>query len=83
MLLCLGALFSISGCTKKESPKNCDELATDFQAALVAFLSNQNRETCEDYYDALSDYINGCAILTPAERAQFEEELDDIDCSQY
>ncbi len=83
ILLCTGVLFCISGCTKKESPKSCDALAADFEAALTAFITNPTRETCEDYVDALEDYINGCALLTPAERAQFQQSIDDADCSQY
>jgi len=79
-LLGLSILFILSSCTKK---KSCSELTDDYSDALTVFITNPTQQTCENYIDALRDYIDGCSNLTPAERAALEDDLDNSDCNQY
>jgi hypothetical protein len=80
LLLAAGTLLAVGAC-KKESHKSCSELETDFSNALIAFLTSQTEANCNDYVDALRAYINGCGTLTPAQRATFEDEINQTDCS--
>lgn len=83
VLLCTGVLFCLSGCTKKESLKSCDELLDDVESAAIVFSQNPTQQTCEDYYDAIEDYYDGCRNIPPSVRALYDAWLSEVDCSVY
>ena len=79
-LLALCSLFVFTSCTKK---KSCTELYDEMLDAMTVFISAPTQQTCEDYYSAIGDYVDGCSTLTPAERAALEDDLDNTNCSIY
>ena len=62
---------------------NCTELAAKVSTAAAAFSANATASTCNDYKEAIQDYIDGCDILTDQEVADLELTLDGLDCSIY
>jgi 6-phosphogluconate dehydrogenase (decarboxylating) len=80
-------MLSVNSCKKATDAinptDNCDELMDAYTVALNAWVSTPSETTCEAYVDALDKLINGCAILTAAQRAEFNNQLEDADCSQY
>ena len=86
ILLVLAVLaFTMDSCKKDEEKKtdNCTELAADVTTAGEAFIANMNETTCEAYYDAIQDYYNGCALIPPALKAQYDAALESMDCSGF
>jgi hypothetical protein len=80
------ASLSVNSCKKTAdaltpNPANCDALLNAYSAAVNAYILDQSVANCEAYVDALDNYINGCAILTPAQKQAYNDELDNIDCS--
>jgi len=79
----LGMVFLINGCSKKDSTNNvdnCASLLTSFTNAYTAFATNQTQQTCNAYIQALRNYVNGCATLTPAQKQSYNQELNSADC---
>jgi len=79
-------LISISffSCDKKTEPElnNCVALAEAYTVALTAYLYDQtNSQKCEEFLQAAQDYIDGCDILTPGQKAEIQEQIDEADCS--
>lgn len=80
-------LLPVNSCKKATDPlnptDNCDALTEAYLAALNAWVADPSEATCEAYVDAVDNLVNGCSYLTAAERAEFNSELEEIDCSQY
>jgi len=88
LIVALGiVLLPVNSCKKVADAvnptANCDDLLEAYSAALNAWVADPSEATCEGYVDALDNYVNGDTILTAAQRAEYNSELDDIDCSQY
>lgn len=78
--------ISIFSCDKDKDTvpdtNNCVVLGKAYTEALTAFINDQsNSEKCENFLQAAQDYINGCAILTPEQKAEIQEQIDNADCS--
>lgn len=87
-LMLLGMVFLFDGCSKKDDDdgptgKSCEELADDYYNAVVAFSTNPTEATCNAFEDAVEDYLNGCAILSLAQKQELQQALDENDCSVY
>ncbi|MGD2034365.1 MAG: hypothetical protein PVF73_04870 [Bacteroidales bacterium] len=80
-------IFSLSSCKKTkdvlDGGDNCDELVDDLSAAITEFsLDPTSQEKCEAYVQALENYLNGCSTgLTPAQRQEYQDQIDEADCS--
>lgn len=84
VLLLLVSVFILNSCKKDEKKTlSCDELATNYTAAALAFAFGPTEATCTAYEKAISDYLNGCGLLTAQEKADLQASLDENDCSQY
>ena len=84
VLVMLSMLFLINGCAKKEKNvlgNDCSTLSTAYSNAVTAWTANQNQQTCTNMYNALKDYVDGCSILTPAQRQSFNDMLNLENCS--
>jgi len=79
-------LTSIGSCKKAVDNiipgANCNDLSETWVAALNAYSLDPSEANCEAYVDAFSDYVNGCATLTSAQKKELNDEIDAIDCSQ-
>jgi hypothetical protein len=87
-LMLLGMVFLFDGCKKDKDDdgpvgKSCEELADDYYNAVVAFTTNPTEATCNAFEDAVEAYLSGCAILTPAQKQELQQALDENDCSVY
>ncbi len=80
VLLAISTLFILSSCTKK---KSCTELESDISSAAAAFGTNPTQQTCEDYFDAIHDYYDGCETVPASVRASYDAWLNSVDCSIY
>jgi hypothetical protein len=79
-------IFLFNGCKKDKddgSNLNCDQLYANYTNALTAFLTTPSEATCNAFEDAVQDYLNGCAVLTPAQKQELQQALDENDCSEY
>jgi hypothetical protein len=74
----------MNGCKKKEEKSlSCEELLTNYSTTLTAFITTPTEATCDAFEKAAQDYLNGCALLSPAEKQQVQQSLDENDCSEY
>ncbi|MBN2611914.1 MAG: hypothetical protein JXB00_10195 [Bacteroidales bacterium] len=84
VLLILATAFLFNSC-KKDEPKtlSCEELSTLYVSAWMTFSLSPTKANCEAAKKATNDLLNGCALLSPADKADYQEELDDLDCTEY
>ncbi|MFO7658056.1 MAG: hypothetical protein R6W78_13420 [Bacteroidales bacterium] len=84
VLLILATAFLFNSC-KKDEPKTltCTELTTLYTSAWITFAFSPSKANCEAAKKATNDLIKGCTILTPAQKAEYQEEMDDLDCTEY
>jgi hypothetical protein len=83
-VLMLGCtMFLFDGCKKEKKVASCDELINKITEAATAFGLDPTEATCKVYYDAIHDFYDGCATITPALRAQYDAWLESVDCSVY
>jgi uncharacterized lipoprotein YajG len=84
VLMMLSMVFLINGCSKKDNKvDNCSALATSFTNAASAFTSNPTKQTCDAYIQALKNYVNGCATLTPSLKQTYDQILNAQNCSGF
>ena len=62
--------------------QRCENLLDTATDVSNTFVNNPTEATCEDYKDALQDYIDGCRSYTYYNQA-LEASLASIDCSVY
>lgn len=84
VLLILTTAFLFNSC-KKDEPKtlSCDELLTNATSAAITFGLSTTEANCISYKNALDALVKNCAYLTPAEKAEYQENRDDLDCTEY
>ncbi len=82
-------LLSANSCKKAvdnilpDPGANCDALGEAYIEAFNTYIVDQTEANCEAYVDAFRDYLNGCGTtLSAAQLQEYNDELDDIDCSQ-
>jgi hypothetical protein len=80
VLVC--TVLILAACAKSKADR-CDELSTAWSNAATAFGTTPSASTCEDYLNKLQDYMDGCAKLTPSERASLQSSIDNTDCSIF
>jgi len=76
-------LLLFSSCKKSDDiAVNCEELGNAFINTYQEYLMNPTQENCEAFIQAAEDYLNGCATtLTPAQRQEYQDAIDNVDCS--
>ena len=79
--------ISIFSCDKDKDTEpdvnHCAELGEAYVEALTAYINDlSNSEKCEIFLQAAQDYINGCDLLTPVQKAEILEQIDEADCSK-
>jgi hypothetical protein len=82
----ISAGIAINSCKKDKvdvfDTDNCDKLADAYYQAAIDYTSDRtDSEKCQNFVDAATDYINNCGILTPEQKREFQEEIDETDCS--
>lgn len=87
-LMLLGMVFLFDGCKKDKDDdgpigKSCEELATDYVNAYTTFAGAMTEANCEAWKDALEDFIKGCPVYAGYNMEELQQELDEIDCSQF
>jgi uncharacterized protein YceK len=83
-LMMFFTIILLSGCKKEETKtENCNELHTNYASATTAFITAPSEATCNAYKEALVAYLNGCAILSPADKKELQDTLDDEDCKGF
>ncbi len=83
-ILLLFTVILLSGCKKKEEKTvSCEDLYTNYVNATTTFLTTPTEATCVAFEEAVQAYLNGCAILTPTEKQDLQDALEDNDCSVY
>jgi len=84
LLVVSAVVFILLGCKKDNNVTDrCPELEATYTDALNAFSSNPSTATCKDYKEAVNDYIDGCTLITPAQRASLDAALETLDCDQF
>ena len=79
--------LTLDSCKKDKntgsSTANCDELLNAFTQAQNEYIMDlQNQQKCEKYVQAFKDYVDNCGtFLTPQERQQYQDAVDQADCS--
>ena len=80
--LVLGAtMFLFSGCAKKLD--KCSDLSDKVSTASEAFTNNPTQATCEDYFDAIQGYYDGCTAIPAITKSIYDAWLESVDCSAY
>lgn len=86
LLLTAGMILvflSLISCKKETTTTaNCDQYVEAFNVASQAYIINPTEETCVDYAQALKNYVDNCGLLTPAQRAEFEEDYNELNCQE-
>jgi len=78
LLLCMVCL----SCGKKTvDPVNCDNYFAKYQTAITAYSSSQTPANCLSVKSALSDIVNRCTILTAQQRADYNAEINAMNCN--
>lgn len=81
MIISLSLLFN--SCKKETvTTENCNQYVEAFNVAMQAYIINPTEETCVDYAQALKNYVDNCGLLTPAQRAEFEEDYNELNCHE-
>jgi hypothetical protein len=84
-ILCL--VLSLSNCKKSDSKNdlsgNCDALVEDVSKAADAFVADMSEATCNDYYDAIENYYDGCNEIPASLKDEYDQWLESIDCSIF
>lgn len=78
-------IVSLTGCRKASvlgEASQCIEYATEYSNAALAFYDNQTKGNCNNLKSSLEKYIKKCDFAS-VDKQSFQDELDDIDCSQY
>ncbi|MBN1952829.1 MAG: hypothetical protein JW801_16620 [Bacteroidales bacterium] len=60
----------------------CESKGEAVSEAATVFINNMTETTCEDYKDALTDYVDACRLYA-AYNASYEEAISEWDCSDY
>jgi hypothetical protein len=80
-LAIIGMMFLITDCKKKDSsPDNCATLSSNMITAASAYASNQSSANCSAYAQSINSYVNGCSVLTPAEKQTLQNEASSMNC---
>jgi hypothetical protein len=58
-------------------------LTNNVESAATAFGNNPTQATCEAYYNAVQDYLDGCKTIAPGTKDQYDAWLNSIDCSIF
>ena len=86
LLLGVLALFSIgiigiTSCDEEtKDTLSCAKLALEVSSTLSDYNANQTKITCNDYKDALQDYIDDCDELAQTEIDAYQATIDALDC---
>ena len=77
------ACVSLNSCKKAADilSGDCNHLIEAYTDAANAYTLDPSVENCEAYVDALEDYVNGCAILTAQQKQEFQNDINNADCS--
>lgn len=65
------------------TPNSCDNLSEEYVEKATAFSSNPSKSSCEALVKSLDNLVKKCTILTVAEKKQYQESLNSIDCSSF
>ncbi|NBA86270.1 hypothetical protein GVN16_10885 [Emticicia sp. CRIBPO] len=85
-IILLAVFLSVfSGCKKGGDivESRCEDLSNDYTAKLNAFVAVQNKANCTAFITSLDVLVDKCAILTAAEKKEYKESRDAIDCSDF
>lgn len=77
----IGAIGFISCGDEVKDAITCADLSAKMVKAMNAYNDNPTSVTCNDYKDAIQDYIDDCDDLTQTQIEDLEITLDDLDCS--
>lgn len=59
----------------------CNELFDAYYQANLDFQMDRNDPAkCEAFVSATQDYIDNCAILTPEQKQEFQQAIDESNC---
>ncbi len=89
LVLLVSSVFILNTCSKNDNDNepttdNCEVLIDAVSNAVITYSNNPTRETCENAVDAISDFYEGCtAAEWAAQRDEYEQWLDDVDCSEF
>ena len=80
------ALFMTVGCGKSSvlNPLGaCNDNIQEYTANVLKFSTNPNKANCEATVNSLDKIIKNCREIDAATRREYEEDRDDIDCSDF
>lgn len=84
ILLFSVAIVGVLSCDDEvKDALNCTELAAEVASAAADFDTNPSTATCNDYKNAIQNYMDECDNLTTEEITGWEEIVDGLDCSLY
>lgn len=84
LLVCM--VFVLEGCRVKKALddfSDCLTLSTDYLEKYNAFMEDQTKANCEAYKASLQKYVDDCDEATAESREDLEQEIAEMDCSQY
>lgn len=81
--LAITSVLVLNSCIGKDNLESrCEAKSEEVIDALTNWSTDYSVATCEDYKDAMGDYIDACSAYGLYNSA-YEDQLDDIDCSVY
>ena len=84
ILLFSVAIVGVISCDDEvKDALNCTELAAKVLEAEGDFSTNQTASTCNDYKNAIQNYLDDCDKISTEEINGLQETLDGLDCSLY
>lgn len=84
--LFVSTLFIAFGCGKSSvlNPLGaCNDNIQEYTANVLKLSSNPNKANCEATVNSLDKIIKNCSEVDAATRRQYEQDRDDIDCSDF
>lgn len=76
----VASLSTGCGSDDKVTPASCENAINTYSAALNAYIADiENVSKCQALKESLRDLID-CPGITAGQRAEYQAEVDDIDC---
>jgi hypothetical protein len=82
MLVLACMLFLINGCSKAKDSVDCSSLSQAVATAASTYSANLTPANCNAYKTAIQNYINGCSVITSAERESLNASLAALNCGK-
>ncbi|PLX04531.1 MAG: hypothetical protein C0595_02940 [Marinilabiliales bacterium] len=74
-------LLTFGSCKKDDNGNSCTELANAASTAAMNYSSNPDSENCQAYKVAITNYVDGCAVIEQSVKEQYLAALEGLNCN--